>query len=179
MFMNKFSRKKIFVLSCQSLFFCLSIGFGSLYAADDPDFIELKGHTTQVWFACFSPDGKKVATSGGIFSISSGCFALIWDAESGKNLTKMEGHTGAIHSVVFSPDNKKILTAGLDGTPRIWDVESGKELQKLSEHNAKGGSSAFFSSPSTSLVFPSEFSCCWHWIMGTFFSYRRAILIRL
>jgi WD40 repeat protein len=73
----------------------------------------------------FSPDGKKLISSGSLGS-------LIFDAESGKELLKLPG----CRSAVFSPDGKQIVTvvgetikAGTS-TVTIWDAESGKELKK-------------------------------------------------
>jgi WD40 repeat protein/tetratricopeptide (TPR) repeat protein len=74
----------------------------------------------------FSPDGKRIATSG-----RDGT-ARIWDLE-GKELAKLQGHQGSVLSVVFSPDGKRIATRGSDGTARTWDLE-GKELAKLQGH---------------------------------------------
>jgi WD40 repeat protein len=72
-------------------------------------------------FIEFSPDGKKIASSG------HDELARIWDVESGKLLHQLKGRT-----VVFFPDGKRIATAGCeDGIVRIWDTESGKELQTI------------------------------------------------
>jgi WD40 repeat protein len=71
----------------------------------------------------FSPDSKRIATSG--FDGT----ARIWDLE-GKELAKLQGHQGDVVSVVFSPDGKRIATLGREGTARIWDLD-GKELAKL------------------------------------------------
>lgn len=96
-----------------------------LPAAETPVVVELKGHTDQVTFALFSPDGKKIVTT------SQDKSARIWDAESGRELRILKGHKGGIHYALFSPDGTRIVTASGDETARIWDVESGKVVSSL------------------------------------------------
>jgi len=83
--------------------------------------------------AVFSSDGKKIVTGGyGII--------LIWDAESGREISQMSDKDGArawpwIANI--SPDGEKIVTAGhgtRDLTVRIWDVASGQEERRLVGH---------------------------------------------
>ena len=86
-------------------------------AADTSGVLELKGHAEGFAQAAFSPDGKKLVTTGG------DNIAKTWDAESGTELQKFEGHTEKINYALFSPDGKKVVTAHFDGTARIWDLE--------------------------------------------------------
>ena len=85
----------------------------------------LVGHTDQVEFAAFSPDGTKIVTA------SEDRTVRIWEVQSGKELLKLE-HPRHVCSATFSSDGKKIVTAG--GDIRIFDADSGKELQKLEGH---------------------------------------------
>src|SRR5262249_31160355 len=59
---------------------------------------QLNGHTGRPECAVFSPDGRRI--------LSSGCDhkTRLWDLETGKELRRFDGHTGAIRCVVFSPD---------------------------------------------------------------------------
>ena len=120
--------------------------------AADASAVVLKGHTSGVTSASFSPDGKKVVTAGNDKTIR------IWNAESGKELQKWVVASsyyrlfGGIHEALasnivtgevvkpttdgvgfarFFPDGTKIVTVNRDNTIRIRDAESGKELQKL------------------------------------------------
>jgi len=115
-----------------------------LQAAELPKFIALKGHRIVddsvmhfVDTIAFSPDGKKVVTSGADLTIR------IWDAESGKELLKWEAPG---QSAAFSLDGKIIAVCGSRPSQaayiRIWDVESGKELQRVPVYAGK----AFFDS---------------------------------
>ena len=96
-------------------------------AAEVP-FVELRGHTGHVLYALFSPDAKKVITSG-----LDGTVRL-WDVETGWELRKLEEHTGKTISVALSPDGKRIVTANVDKIARIRSVDSGEELHKLEAH---------------------------------------------
>ena len=75
----------------------------------------------------FSPDGKKIVTSGW------DNFIRIWNADSGEELLHWKGYTGGgnqhVYFVAFSPDGKNI--ASQDNDTRIWDAESGREVQRF------------------------------------------------
>ena len=63
----------------------------------------------------FSPDGTKIA-NGGVKTVD------VWDAESGRRISKLKGHTERVATVAFSPDSRKIASGGEDMTVRVWDV---------------------------------------------------------
>ena len=112
-------------------FFCVAFILFSVVGflqAEEPRFIELKGHTGEevsalmydsVDYIVFSPDGKKIVTSGDDKT------TRIWDAETGKELKRLDGHST---KMAFSPDGKKLFVSN-----RIHDVESGKELQRFEQ----------------------------------------------
>lgn len=75
----------------------------------------------------FSPDGKRLASGG-----------QIWDLSSGKVVCTCEGrHTGG---VAYAPDGKVVATAGYDGAVRLHDPNTGKELPAC---RAAGNTGAF------------------------------------
>jgi WD40 repeat protein len=79
----------------------------------------------------FSPDGKKLATSGWDKVVR------VWEAATGKELATLKGHEGEyVRSVAFSPDGKRLASVGGDKVVRMWDVVSGKELFALKGHTA-------------------------------------------
>ena len=94
-------------------------------------------------YAVFSPDGKRIVTSGEIA-------VRIWDAESGKELRQIQlepweprlltgsGSEPIFESATFSPDGEKILATHWDGVIRVWDTESGKELYRTTERSNFG-----------------------------------------
>ena len=85
----------------------------------------LRGHTSVVFFAAFSQDGKKIASASGDGTIR------IWDVETGTCIHVLVGHTWGVNSAAFSPDGKKVVSASKDSTVRIWDTETAACLQIL------------------------------------------------
>jgi WD40 repeat protein len=86
----------------------------------------LVGHSSEVYSAVFSPDGRYVATG------SDDGTARIWDVETGKTVEILEGHTKPVYSVAFSPNGRYILTGGGDFTMCYWDAQTGKLIGKRS-----------------------------------------------
>ena len=85
----------------------------------------LKGHTSEVYFTTFSPDGKQIVSASWDNTVR------IWNVETGKEIRKLEGHTNRVFSAAFSPDGERIVSASSDHTVRIWNTLSGKEIRKL------------------------------------------------
>ena len=85
--------------------------------------------------AAFSPDGKRIATGG-----RSGHSARVWDADTGKPVTRSLDILGerAWH-VSFSPDGRKLLVDDKDAEMQfLFEATSGKKL-----HSANGAYGAF------------------------------------
>jgi len=87
--------------------------------------------------AVYSPDGKYIATCGGLG-------AFLWDVQSNRLIRAFLGHTQEVYSVDFSPDGTKIVTGSDDKTARIWDTETGDLIRTFAGHT-KGVRAAVFS----------------------------------
>jgi WD40 repeat protein len=79
----------------------------------------------------FSPDGSRLAASGGTF-------VLVWPMllpprgrgrRTPGKAAQFRGHTGQIQSIDFSHDGARLASAAHDGTVRVWDAASGTELR--------------------------------------------------
>jgi WD40 repeat protein len=83
----------------------------------------------------FSPDGRRVLTG------SLDQTARVWDAATGKELTRFRGHRGqwgrrGVVGVAWLPDGDRALSGSEDGTVRLWDTTTGKELARF-PHGAR------------------------------------------
>jgi hypothetical protein len=85
----------------------------------------LRGHTSWVMSAHFSPDGQKIVSGSADRSVR------IWDVATGKCVQTLQGHTDWVTSAQFSPDGQKIVSGSADTSVRIWDAVTGKCLQTL------------------------------------------------
>ncbi len=104
-------------------------------------------HTCEVFSVCFSPDGKRIVTGGGVFTLSTRPTipgeVKVWDAEKGTEILALKGQTGRVCSVCFSPNGKRIAGASADGTLRVWDAEKGQELLTIKGQTRNIGSVCF------------------------------------
>lgn len=79
----------------------------------------LRGHTYYVDHVRFSPDGRKIASSGHDGTIR------IWDSTQGKLLlTLRQGNY--VHVCAFSPDGNRIAGASFNNSIKVWDSTTGK-----------------------------------------------------
>ncbi|MCX7048805.1 MAG: InlB B-repeat-containing protein [Candidatus Sumerlaeota bacterium] len=85
--------------------------------------------------AAYSPDGKCVATGGGIG-------VVLWNAETGNQMRILSAPGHYALSVAFSPDGTKVLTGGRDDcTAKLWDVATGAEIRTFSWYTSSDPSS--------------------------------------
>jgi len=105
----------------------ISLFAAHVQAEENSSFVVLKGHREGVQTLAFSPDGKKIVTSGAGESTSGERSVRIWDVESGKELLRLKEHIYVVKSIVFSPDGKVIVTTD-HYTTRAWDADTGEEL---------------------------------------------------
>jgi WD40 repeat protein len=88
----------------------------------------LKGHTSTVVQAVFSPDGKQ------ILSGSDDRTVRLWDLASNKGIHILVGHEGYVKAVAFSADSMRALSGATDATVRLWDLTTGKEMRVFRKH---------------------------------------------
>lgn len=101
----------------------------------------LTAHTDRATAVAYRPDGKRLASAGGI-PTKPGEIKL-WDTATGKLLATFKGHTDSITALAFHPLGRLLASASHDKTVRIWDVEAGTELLTLRGHTGFVASVAF------------------------------------
>lgn len=113
-------------------------GWATIWDVDTGDsLVTLRGHGAYVRTAAFSPDGRRIVTTGDDRT------ARIWDAEEGSLLRVLSGHADSISAAAFSPDGQRLATSGWDGVTKVWDIEAGQELFALAGHKDSIWSVAF------------------------------------
>ena len=92
------------------------------------DVLFSRGHTSIVWWVCFSPYGKHIATA-------SKDGVRVWECETGKLVRTLQTHPDLVKNVAllkyvvyvrFSSDGKHIATILSDGDVKIWAYETGE-----------------------------------------------------
>jgi WD40 repeat protein len=89
--------------------------------------LTLKGHTSHIFCAAFSADGRRILTG------SWDQTAKLWETVTGQELLTFKAHTGPIMKARFSPDGQRIATASFDGLAKLWDIATPEQVRAWRE----------------------------------------------
>ena len=73
----------------------------------------LKGSPGGLSSVAFSPDGKKLYSTGGDAKIK------MWDIATGEDTAEFLGHTSDVSSLAFTADGRSLVSGGRDGAIRF------------------------------------------------------------
>ncbi|HLU67639.1 MAG TPA: hypothetical protein VKZ63_15255 [Kofleriaceae bacterium] len=64
----------------------------------------------------------------------------IWDAATGRALSRLRGHQGGVYRMQLRPDGRQLATAALDPVPRLWRLpHRGGSPAEVAERARCGG----------------------------------------
>jgi eukaryotic-like serine/threonine-protein kinase len=75
----------------------------------------LEGHVFRAINVAFSPDGRRLATTGQDKTVK------LWDVETGREVLTLRDHADITSRVLFSPDGRRLASVSVEGTLRVWD----------------------------------------------------------
>ncbi|GHO49108.1 eIF2A-related protein [Ktedonospora formicarum] len=87
------------------------------------------GHTSVVWQVAWSPNGKLIASSGGLNDES----VQIWNAETGKKQARFQD-SAIVNAVAWSPDSKYVASGGSSDTVDVLNATSGERVMSYKGH---------------------------------------------
>ena len=111
----------------------------------------LEGHSDEVWFVCYSHDGRKLVTTSKVRAARRrlpracpralrrpGCAqdktAIVWGVDDADARHVLSGHDDAVSFAAWSPDDSTIVTCSNDCTARAWDASTGRARFVLDKH---------------------------------------------
>lgn len=100
---------------------------------------ELIGHGGYLSCCRFLDDTRILTSSGDMTSI-------LWDIETGHQVSQFAGHEGDVMAISLSPDANCFVSGACDRSSKLWDIREGKCKQTFSGHDADVNSITFFPS---------------------------------
>lgn len=59
----------------------------------------------------------------------------VWDARTGRRVTKFVGHTDIVRAVLLAEDGETVMSASSDQTIKLWSLREGRCMYTLTMHN--------------------------------------------
>lgn len=78
-----------------------------------------------------SADGSRGAVVIQPMAETEAADVIVFDAKTGRTISKCVGHVNLIAAVAMTPDGKWLASGGWDTTARIWEAETGREVARF------------------------------------------------
>jgi WD40 repeat protein len=79
--------------------------------------LQVAGHAGGAVAVAFSPDGRRLATSG------TDGMVRIWSLTTGEQVAALDGRSPRSPRIAFSADGRTLVAAGSDNHVRVWDLD--------------------------------------------------------
>jgi WD40 repeat protein len=95
--------------------------------------LEIKTGLSWVQSAIYSPDAAIIATGG---DSEEQEFIKIWDANTGKPITKLKGHTMPVYCLGWTADRDggTLISSSCDHSIRMWNTTTWQQIAVLTRH---------------------------------------------
>lgn len=87
-------------------------------------------HNSPVNQLVFAPDGSRLATCSGDFTVRMFDFDVVLQSRD------FEGHTEPVWTAFFSHDGTKLISSSADKTVRVWARDGGNAVHTIKDHTA-------------------------------------------
>jgi WD repeat-containing protein 48 len=91
------------------------------------------------------PEEEASATKGSVYALAATSNLIaaggpesvvrVWDARSGRRITKFVGHTDMVRAVLVAEDGETVMSASTDQTVKVWSMSAGRCMYTLTMHN--------------------------------------------
>ena len=95
----------------------------------------------RVWRVCFSPDNKRLATSGGRTADQKGV-VKVWNLQERREVVTLTDFIDRVSCVQFSPDGRLLCTAN-PYSVSVWNAETGREQFRIGDRGRDFQEAAF------------------------------------
>ena len=85
-------------------------------------FKTLKGHSNEIFWCCWSPNAKLLASAG------IGKSIMVWDMVTYSLSRTLTGHHHNVSACEFSPDGAILASSSWDTRVILWDPYTGRKL---------------------------------------------------